>query len=101
MVIIYYIFYPGFFYLSTCQTLYFQMYKDLQLSLENIEAREKEKRGIIVFYSFQFFCIIWMQSRANAWLGMRSNFLDKLRHIFHLQRFGEEVFNFFVSHSEL
>ena len=29
----------------TCQTLYFQMYKDLQLNLENVDIREKEKKG--------------------------------------------------------
>ncbi|XP_066923807.1 lysosomal-trafficking regulator-like [Clytia hemisphaerica] len=29
----------------TCQTLYFQMYKDLQLSLEHVDGREKEKKG--------------------------------------------------------
>ena len=33
------------FYCSTCQSLFFQMYKDLQLSLENLDAKEKEKRG--------------------------------------------------------
>lgn len=30
----------------TCQSLYFQMYKDLHLSLENVDIKEKEKKGV-------------------------------------------------------